>query len=71
MILMSSVKRIAEEIRQGFNQVLPHLNKPVVRKLSLAIGSLIEGQTPNTVELSNLFPLNTERQDIWKNGRDG
>jgi hypothetical protein len=51
---MSTVKRIAEEITQGLNQVLPDLNKPVVRKLSLAVGAMIEGQTPNTVELSNL-----------------
>ena len=61
---MSTVKRIAEEVTQGLNQVLPHLTKPVVRKLSLAIGAMIEGQTPNTVELSNLLPLNTERQDM-------
>ena len=25
---------------------------------------MIEGQTPNTVELSNLLPLETERQDF-------
>ena len=61
---MSTVKRIAEEVTQGLNQVLPHLTKPVVGKLSLAIGAMIEGQTPNTVELSNLLPLNTERQDM-------
>jgi len=61
---MSTVKRIAEEITQGLNQVLPDLNKPVVRKLSLAVGAMIEGQTPNTVELSNLLPLDTERQDM-------
>jgi hypothetical protein len=61
---MSTVKRIAEEVAQGLNPVLPDLNKPVVRKLSLAIGAMIEGQTPNTVELSNLLPLDTERQDM-------
>jgi hypothetical protein len=61
---MSTVTRIAEEIRQGLNQVLPELNKPVVGKLSLAVGAMIEGQTPNTVELSNLLPLDTERQDM-------
>ncbi len=61
---MSTVKRIAEEVAQGLNQILPSLNKPVVRKLSLAVGAMIEGQTPNTVELSNLLPLDTERQDM-------
>jgi hypothetical protein len=61
---MSTVKQLAEEIRQGLNHALPNLNKPVVRKLSLAVGAMIEGQTPNTVELSNLLPLETERQDL-------
>jgi len=35
-----------------------------VRKLSLAVGAMIEGRTPNTVELSNLLPLELERQDL-------
>ena len=35
-----------------------------MRKLSLAVGAMIEGQTPNTVELSNLLPLDTEHQDM-------
>lgn len=61
---MSTVKRIAEEVTQGLNQLLPALNKPVVRKLSLAVGAMIEGQTPNTVELSNLLPLDSDRQDM-------
>lgn len=61
---MSTVKKLAEEITQGLNQVLPDLNKPVVRKLSLAVGAMIEGQTPNTVELSNLLPLDIDRQDL-------
>ena len=61
---MGTIKRIAEEIAQGLNQILPDLNKPAVRKLSLAIGAMIEGQTPNTVELSNILPLDTERQDM-------
>ncbi|MFZ2169276.1 MAG: hypothetical protein WAW61_06505 [Methylococcaceae bacterium] len=64
--MISTVKRIAEEITQGLNQALPGLNKPVVRTLSLAIGAMIEGQILNTVELSNLLPLNTERQDRWE-----
>ena len=36
----------------------------MVGKLSLAVGAMIEGQTPNTVELANLLPLETERQDM-------
>jgi hypothetical protein len=61
---MSTVKKLAEELTQGLKQALPHLNKPGVRKLSLAVGAMIEGQTPNTVELSDLLPLDPERQDL-------
>ncbi|TRX00316.1 transposase [Candidatus Methylobacter oryzae] len=60
---MSTVKQLSEEIAQGLTQALPNVNKPVVRKLSLAVGAMIEGRTPNTVELSNLLPLPLERQD--------
>lgn len=35
-----------------------------MHKLALAIGAMLEGQTPNTVELANLLPLETERQDM-------
>jgi hypothetical protein len=40
------------------------LRKTVVRKLALAVGAMLEGQTPNTVELANLLPLETPRQDM-------
>jgi hypothetical protein len=39
------------------------LGKTVIKKLALAVGAMLEGQTPNTVELANLLPLETERQD--------
>jgi hypothetical protein len=29
--------------------------------VALAVGAMIESQTPNTVELANLLPLETER----------
>jgi Transposase DDE domain len=61
---MSTVKKLSEEIAQGLSELLPDLNKPVVRKLSLAVAAMLEAQTPNTVELSNLLPLDTERQDM-------
>jgi hypothetical protein len=35
-----------------------------VGKLSLAVGAMIEGQTPNTVGLADLLPLETGRQDM-------
>jgi hypothetical protein len=51
-------------VEQGLSGALPGLRKTVIRKLSLAVGAMIEGQTPNTVELANLLPLETERQDM-------
>jgi hypothetical protein len=32
-------------------------------KAALPVGAMIDGQTPNTVELANQLPLKTERQD--------
>ena len=61
---MGSVKRLAEEVQRGLGEALPKLRKTVVRKLALAVGAMLEGQTPNTVELANLLPLETERQDM-------
>ena len=61
---MGTVKRLAEEVERGLGESDPTLRKTVVGKLSLAVGAMIEGQTPNTVELANLLPLETERQDM-------
>lgn len=61
---MGSVKRLADEVARGLREVHPHLRKTVVNKLALAVGAMIEGQTPNTVDLANLLPLDTERQDM-------
>ncbi len=61
---MGTVKRLAEEVERGLGEIHPKLRKTVVSKLSLAVGAMIEGQTPNTVELANLLPLETERQDM-------
>lgn len=61
---MGTVKRLAEEVERGLRESHPELRKTVVSKLSLAVGAMIEGQTPNTVELANLLPLETERQDM-------
>ncbi|WP_254899417.1 hypothetical protein [Methylomagnum ishizawai] len=47
---MGTVKKLAEEVRRGLEQVLPGLRKTVVRKLALVVGAMIEGRTPNTVE---------------------
>lgn len=61
---MGTVKKLAEEVGRGLEQALPGLRKTVVGKLALAVGAMIEGRTPNTVELANLLPLPTERQDM-------
>jgi hypothetical protein len=61
---MGNVKRLADEVARGLRAVHPRLRQTVVSKLSLAVGAMIEGQTPNTVELANLLPLATERQDM-------
>ena len=61
---MGTVKKLADEVERGLAAALPGLRKTVVGKLSLAVGAMIEGQTPNTVELANLLPLKTERQDM-------
>ena len=61
---MSTVKRLAEEVERGLRDLHPRLRKTVVSKLALVVGAMLEGQTPNTVELANLLPLATERQDM-------
>lgn len=60
---MSSVRKLADRVEQGLGAAHARLRKTVLKKLALAVGAMIEGQTPNTVELANLLPLNTERQD--------
>ncbi len=61
---MGTVRKLADEVERGLGQAHPRLRQTVVRKLALAVGAMIEGQTPNTVELANLLPLKTERQDM-------
>lgn len=61
---MGTVKRLAEEVERGLKETLPRLRKTVVKKLSLAVGAMLEARTPNTVELANVLPLDTERQDM-------
>lgn len=61
---MGSVQILAEEVKQGLQTALPKLRKTVVKKLALAVGAMIEAQTPNTTELANRLPLPTARQDM-------
>jgi len=66
---METVKRQAEEVEHGLREIGLELRKTVVSKLSLAVGAMLEGRTPNTVELANLLPLETERQDMRRRRR--
>ena len=43
---MGTVKTLAEEVARGLEQAHPKLRKTVVKKLALAVGAMIEGQTP-------------------------
>ena len=51
-------------MERGLWNLHPKLRKTVVSKVVSGGGAMIEGQTPNTVELANLLPLETERQDM-------
>lgn len=61
---MGTVRRLADEVEQGLGEAHPRRRKTVLTKLALAVGAMIDGRTPNTVELANLLPLPTERQDM-------
>ncbi len=61
---MGTVGRLAEEVKRGLRTALPKLRKTGVDKVALAVGAMIERQTPNTAELANVLPLATERQDL-------
>jgi hypothetical protein len=62
--MMGTVRQLATEIEEGLRAAHPTLRKTVVTKLALAVGAILEVQTPNTAELANLLPLETERQDM-------
>ena len=48
---MGTVRQLAITIEEGLRAALPTLRKTVVTKLALAVGALLEAQTPNTVDL--------------------
>jgi hypothetical protein len=61
---VGSVRKLADEVARGLSEALPRLRKTVVKKLALAVGAMLGGQTPNTVELANRLPLETPRPDL-------
>ena len=61
---MGTVQKLAEKVKEGLQAAHPKLRKTVINKLALAVGAMLEAQTPNTSELANVLPVPTERQDI-------
>ena len=61
---MGTVQKLAEKVKEGLQTALPKLRKTVVNKLALAVGAMIEAQTPNTIELAIVLPVPTEQPEI-------
>ncbi|BAP58252.1 transposase [Thioploca ingrica] len=61
---MGTVNKLAERVQNSLEEIFPQLRQTVTRKLSLAVGAMLEGQTPNPVELSKLLPLQPKRPDM-------
>ena len=65
---MGTVQKLAEKVKAGLQTALPKLRKTVINQLALAVGAMIEAQTPNTIELANVLPLPTEQQERREQG---
>src|SRR5512144_912003 len=61
---MGTVQKLAEKVKEGLQEAHPKLRKTVINKLALAVGAMLEAQTPNTTELANVLPVSTARQDM-------
>ena len=40
---MGTVRRLAEEVERGLGETHPGLRKTVIKKLALAVGTMLEG----------------------------
>ena len=49
---MGTVKRLSEEVERELRELHSKLCKTVVSKMSLAVGAMTEGRTPNAMELA-------------------
>ena len=47
---MGTVQKLAEKVKAGLQAAHPKLRKTVLNKRALAVGALLEAQTPNTSE---------------------
>ena len=61
---MGTVQKLAAKVKAGLQAAHPTLRQTVINKLALAVGAMLEAQTPNTSELANVLPVPTARQDI-------
>jgi len=61
---MSSVKKLAEEIRCGLLAALPNLRKVLNKNLPMVIAAVLEARTANTALIATYLPLETERDDL-------
>jgi hypothetical protein len=61
---MGTVQKLAAKVKEGLQAAHPKLRQTVINQLALAVGAMLEAQTPNTSELANVLPVPTERQDI-------
>lgn len=61
---MGTVQKLAATVKEGLQAAHPTLRQTVINKLALAVGAMLEVQTPNTSELANGLPVPTERKDI-------
>jgi hypothetical protein len=66
---MGTVQKLAEKVREGLQAAHPKLRQTDINKLALAVGAMIEAQTPNTSELANVLPVPTERQEMREQWR--
>ena len=57
---MGTVKKMSEPVRSGLEARLSKLRKTVLEKRSLAIGAMLECQTPNTIELAKVLRLSAK-----------
>src|SRR5512143_1542082 len=61
---MGTVQKLAERVKEGLQAAHPKLRQTVINKLALAVGAMLEAQTPNTSELANVLPVPTEQQAV-------
>src|SRR5512144_2431310 len=61
---MGTVQKLAERVKEGLQAAHPKLRQTVINKLALAVGAMLEAQTPNTSEPANVLPVPTEQQAV-------